>query len=75
MISKTSILDAGLKPLQDWITAAGFPSYRAKQVMQWIFERRADSFDTMSDVPKRLRELLAQAVSYTHLTLPTTSRV
>ncbi len=38
----------------------GHRVYHARQVFRWIFERRAESFDVMSDVPKRLRDELAE---------------
>ncbi len=38
----------------------GYPAYRAQQVLDWIVRRRAQSFELMSDVPKRLRQQLEQ---------------
>jgi 23S rRNA (adenine2503-C2)-methyltransferase len=34
------------------------PAYRADQVLQWIYEKQADSFDQMSNLPAVLREKL-----------------
>ena len=36
----------------------GHQAYRARQVLDWIIQRRADAFDSMSDVPKVLRQQL-----------------
>jgi 23S rRNA (adenine2503-C2)-methyltransferase len=36
----------------------GLPVYRARQVLDWIIRRRAESFEPMSDVPKSLRQQL-----------------
>ncbi len=36
----------------------GFPAYRARQVLDWIVRRRAESFEVMSDLPRVLREEL-----------------
>jgi 23S rRNA (adenine2503-C2)-methyltransferase len=36
----------------------GFPAYRARQVLDWVVRRRAQSFESMSDLPKVLREKL-----------------
>jgi 23S rRNA (adenine2503-C2)-methyltransferase len=33
--------------------------YRAAQVMRWLYERRASSFEEMTDLPKGLRDRLA----------------
>ena len=34
------------------------PTYRAKQLYGWLYERRVDSFDEMTNLPKDLRERL-----------------
>jgi 23S rRNA (adenine2503-C2)-methyltransferase len=39
----------------------GEPAYRADQVLNWLYERLAFSFDELSDVPKREREALGEA--------------
>lgn len=41
--------------LKDW----GQPAFRAGQVWEWVFEKRAESFDEMTNLPKALRERLA----------------
>ncbi|REJ74732.1 MAG: 23S rRNA (adenine(2503)-C(2))-methyltransferase RlmN [Planctomycetota bacterium] len=42
-----------------WCAAAGQPAYRADQIRQWLYRRRASSFDAMRDLPAKLRERLA----------------
>ena len=37
----------------------GHPAYRTQQLLCWIMRRRADSFEQMSDIPRRLRQQLA----------------
>jgi len=56
--TKPSILEASLKSLSAWMTQRALPAYRAKQVLQWIYQRRADSFAAMTDLPKELRATL-----------------
>ena len=36
------------------------PKFRAKQLYQWIYERGAQSFDEMTNLPKGLREALSR---------------
>lgn len=36
----------------------GHPAYRARQVLGWIFDRRVEGFEPMSNLPKALREEL-----------------
>jgi 23S rRNA (adenine2503-C2)-methyltransferase len=48
--------------LQDFFTKWGKERFRAVQVMKWIHQKGADSFDEMTDLPKGLRqELTASA--------------
>lgn len=47
--------------LKAWLVEQGQAAFRAAQVRKWAFEGRAESFDAMSDLPKKLRaELAAQ---------------
>ncbi len=39
--------------------ALGQPAYRADQVLQWIYEKQAESFDQMSNLSAALREKLS----------------
>ncbi|MDR0786849.1 MAG: 23S rRNA (adenine(2503)-C(2))-methyltransferase RlmN [Gemmatimonadota bacterium] len=48
------------------------PAYRAGQILRWIYERLAVSFDEMSDLPRAEREALSEAFS---LTVPEEARV
>jgi 23S rRNA (adenine2503-C2)-methyltransferase len=43
-----------------WMAQRGYPAYRARQILDWIMHRRAQSFELMSDLPKHLRQELDQ---------------
>ncbi|MCL4251477.1 MAG: 23S rRNA (adenine(2503)-C(2))-methyltransferase RlmN [Anaerolineae bacterium] len=45
--------------LQTLLASWGEPAYRAKQIWEWLYEKRAGSFDAMHNLPKALRERLA----------------
>src|SRR5690349_1613080 len=47
--------------LAAWLAEAGEPRYRAQQILQWIYRKRATSFAAMSDLSKALRERLEAA--------------
>jgi 23S rRNA (adenine2503-C2)-methyltransferase len=49
------------------LTALGQPAYRAKQVMQWLYAKRAPSFAAMSDLPAALRTQLAAEFAFDDL--------
>ncbi|MBX9788631.1 MAG: 23S rRNA (adenine(2503)-C(2))-methyltransferase RlmN [Pirellulales bacterium] len=46
--------------LEAWFAECDEPQYRAAQVRRWLFERRADSFEAMTDLPRNLRAALAE---------------
>lgn len=54
------ILNLSSGELSVWLEHHGQPNFRLRQILGWIYERRAESFDAMSDLPKALRELLNQ---------------
>jgi 23S rRNA (adenine2503-C2)-methyltransferase len=52
---KRPLFDATTGDLAAWMAERGFPGYHARQVERWAFDRRAEEFSRMSDLPKRLR--------------------
>lgn len=56
-----------LPELEEGLRALGQPSYRARQVMAWLYGKRAESFREMSDLPAKLREQLEGAFSFDSL--------
>ncbi len=53
------ILDTDGESLKAWLAARGYPAYRARQIQGWLWSRRAESFEAMSDLPKGLRAEIA----------------
>lgn len=43
-----------------WFASRGEPAYRVRQVRRWILQRRANSFEQMTDLPRGLRAELAE---------------
>lgn len=58
-----------LSALEAFLGELGQPSYRAKQVFRWLHQRGARSFEEMSDLPKELREVLANEASLPSMTI------
>lgn len=48
------------RELESWLLRNGYPRYRAEQILRWLYVRRVDSWDTMSNLPESLREDLAE---------------
>ncbi len=60
------LLDLDRPRLVEWTTEVGLERYRADQVLRWVYQRRAASFDEMTNLSKVLRErLAAEIVIYT----------
>ncbi|MBN2217292.1 MAG: 23S rRNA (adenine(2503)-C(2))-methyltransferase RlmN [Pirellulales bacterium] len=56
-----NLLDQTSDQLRGWFAERGLPGYRARQVWRWIFARRAERFDQMTDLPGQLRQALNAA--------------
>ena len=55
-----SLTGITLEELADFLQKRGVaPSYRAKQITDWIYKKRVASFDAMTDLPNDLRAELA----------------
>jgi 23S rRNA (adenine2503-C2)-methyltransferase len=54
------LLDWPAERLTDWCKSAGLPGYRAGQILEWVYEHAAESFEQMTNLPKLLRSTLAE---------------
>jgi len=52
-------LDSENDDLERWLRDAGQPDFRGRQIRKWMFEKRANDFHDMTDLPAALREHLA----------------
>ena len=55
--------------LTEFVLGLGLPRYRADQIFRGMHERRLQSFDKMTDLPKALREHLNEAAVVSTLSL------
>ncbi|MEP7338087.1 MAG: 23S rRNA (adenine(2503)-C(2))-methyltransferase RlmN, partial [Acidobacteriota bacterium] len=62
----TTLLGKTEQELIAFAAGLGEPSFRGKQLYQWIYTRRAVDFAQMTDLPKALREKLAETASITN---------
>ncbi len=66
--TKMPIKALSFEEIEARLLALGQKKYRAKQVVQWLYEKRVRSFAEMSDLPAALREQLAAEFSFDELT-------
>ncbi len=58
---RRAILDVPTEEMRAWLAEQSEKPLRAKQVRRWLLAGGAESFAAMSDLPKALREKLAEA--------------
>jgi 23S rRNA (adenine2503-C2)-methyltransferase len=56
---KPSIYSYELQQLEQWLVENGEKKFRGKQIYDWLYKKRATSFEEMSNLSKNLREKLA----------------
>jgi 23S rRNA (adenine2503-C2)-methyltransferase len=59
--------DLSLEELETFIAGLGKEHYRARQIMKWLYGRRASSFDEMTDLAKELRAELGRTARISSL--------
>jgi 23S rRNA (adenine2503-C2)-methyltransferase len=69
---KPNVYDYTLSEWQHWMEEQQQPRFRAKQVMDWLYVKRVDSFEEMSNLPKALRKQLEETFDFHPLDVITT---
>jgi 23S rRNA (adenine2503-C2)-methyltransferase len=64
---KKSIYSLQLDELKDWLKEHGEKPFRAEQIFDWLYKKRATTFGDMSNLAQSLRDLLAQHFQITTL--------
>lgn len=49
-----------MEELEKWVIAQGQPKFRAKQLFEWLHKKYVGSVDDMTNLPKDLRNVIAQ---------------
>ncbi len=58
--------------LATWLETQGEPSFRAKQILDWVWKKKVTTIDEMTNLPAALREKLVTSFRITALTHTTT---
>lgn len=58
---KKNIFGLDLKALSEALQPYRLPSYRTKQIAEWMYQKGASGFSEMTNLPKKLREDLDEA--------------
>lgn len=66
-LNQTEIKSFSYQQLVDWLTMHRMEPYRAGQILRWIYQKQAESFDVMTDLARDRRELLSAYFSINRL--------
>ena len=64
---KQSIYSLEFKALESWLRDQGEPSFRAGQIFDWLYQKRVNSLEDMSNLSKELRTKLENHFTITTL--------
>lgn len=59
-MEKIDIKSMNIEELEQLLQAWGEPKFRGKQIFDWLHQKQVDSFEEMTNLPKSLREKLAE---------------
>ena len=65
--AKIDIKSLQFEELQETLGGLGQPSYHAGQIADWLYKKRAESFENMTDLPRALRAHLAKLFAFDRL--------
>jgi len=63
---KIHVLGVEPEAVERWLREHGEPAFRCRQVLEWVYRKWADSFASMTNLPKELRESLSEAFEVGH---------
>ena len=66
-MAKTDLKSMSIDELENLLMSMGEQKFRAKQIFQWLHEKRVCSFDEMTNLSKSLREKLAEETKISNL--------
>lgn len=66
-LGKSAIKSLRLEEISAAMAEWNEPAYRAQQIVDWIYEKRAASFAVMTDLPQALRTRLEETFSFDNL--------
>jgi 23S rRNA (adenine2503-C2)-methyltransferase len=68
-MSKINLKALSKDALDEFVKEQGMPSYRAKQMLRWIYEKKVESIKDITELSKELREKLSDVAYVSNLKL------
>lgn len=66
---KTNLKSLSKDKMKEFVKKQGLPAYRAKQLIHWIYEKKAESIDRITELSKETREKLSGPAYISNLKL------
>jgi 23S rRNA (adenine2503-C2)-methyltransferase len=64
---KPFVYDWSLEQWEAWVKQEGQPAFRAAQIYDWLYVKRVNSFEEMTNLPKAFRARLDEALQFVAL--------
>lgn len=68
-MSKINLKSLSKDKMKEFVKTQGLPAYRAKQMLHWIYEKKAESIDRITELSKETREKLSGPAYISNLKL------
>lgn len=65
--ARTDVKSLQLDELEGKVREYGEPNYRAQQIVDWLYQKRIQSFDEMTDLPREFRARLAHEFDFSKI--------
>ena len=65
--AKIDIRSLQFHEFEEKVREFGEPLYRARQIADWLYQKRAQSFDEMTDLPQEFRNRLAEQFDFSRI--------
>ena len=64
-----NLKDLNYRELKSWVVERGWKPFRADQIAKWLYVKKVDSYDKMTDLSKEIREYLKENTEFSSLRL------
>jgi 23S rRNA (adenine2503-C2)-methyltransferase len=64
---RDDIKSAQIQELEEKVRQSGEPVYRARQIVDWLYQKRVQSFNEMTDLPQGFRNRLAEQFDFSRM--------
>ena len=66
---KVNLKNFNLKELENFVVERGWQKFRAKQIAKWLYKKKVNSYDEMTDLSKDIRNYLKENTEFNALEL------